>query len=470
VEALVGGRGAGGSFLARRADEGDDRRHSLRDIAVMYRTNAQSRAIEEAFLRYGLRYQLVGGTRFYQRREVKDALAYLRLLRSDHDAAAYERVINVPSRGIGEKSIALVRQESARQGGDVWAALGALAVDDELAGRIRLALAGFVTLVDSLRQRVGALALPELLDAVLEESGYRAMLLDGSQEGEDRWANLLELREVVGRYADLQPDDALDRLLEETALVADQDAYESNSDAATLITLHAAKGLEFDIVFISGLEEGVFPHSRALEDDAEMEEERRLAYVGVTRARHRLYLTHAATRATWGRGGFAVPSRFLFEIPAELMQGPRLVSLDYAEDDQRPADERLGAGYDLSYILGPRAGTRLVGRRSAWASGASASAGRRALPPGGGYNPPPGAARDATTRSGAPVSTSLPRRPIVPGERRYRDGDRVRHASFGEGTVVTSRLTRDDEEVTVAFPERGVKKLLASLANLEAVG
>jgi DNA helicase II / ATP-dependent DNA helicase PcrA len=479
VEALVGGRGAGGSFLARRADEGDERQYRLRDIAVMYRTNAQSRAIEEAFLRYGLRYQLVGGTRFYSRREVKDALAYLRLLRSDHDVAAYERVINVPARGIGDKTVALVREESSRRGGDVWAALEALAGSVELASRTRSALEAFTRMVGSLRRRVGVLDLPELLDAVLEESGYRAMLADGSQEGEDRWANLLELREVVGRYADLAPEDALDRLLEETALVADQDAYSTDADSVTLITLHAAKGLEFDAVFISGLEEGVFPHARALEDERQMEEERRLAYVGLTRARHRLYLTHAATRATWGRGGFSVPSRFLLEIPAEMMHGPRLVALDDADDDQRPADERAGAGYDLSYILGPRGASRLVGRRQAW------SGDRRVLPPGGGYTPPAEAPTHGLRSPWAkvppiglpddpdrPVPTAagqVPSRPVVPGERRYRDGDLVRHPSFGEGRVVSSVLTRDDEEVTVAFPERGVKKLMASLAKLEVL-
>jgi DNA helicase-2/ATP-dependent DNA helicase PcrA len=513
VEALVGGRGAGGSFLARRADEGDERRYSLRDIAVMYRTNAQSRAIEEAFLRYGLRYQLIGGTRFYQRREIKDALAYLRVVRSDFDTAAYERIINLPPRGIGEKTIAAVRAEAGRRNGNVWEALQALAQaesnDIAVATRTRSAIAGFVAIVEKLRRRIGVLDLPEMLDTVLEESGYRAMLLDGSQEGEDRWANLLELREVVTRYADLEPEDALDRLLEETALVADQDTYEKDADAVTLITMHAAKGLEFDAVFITGLEEGVFPHSRALDDQREMEEERRLAYVGLTRARHRLYLTHAATRATWGRGGFSVPSRFLMEIPPDLMHGPRLVAQDpYATDDedQRPDDERAGEGYDLRYILGPRAASRLVGRRASWMN--------RALPPGGGYTPPPGAprngqpftpSRDLNAKRDAyygakpnrgpagglkspwdkwehiglpndpardeplPERRVRPERPVIPGERRFRDGDHVRHPAFGEGTVVTSKLTRDDEEVTVAFPDRGVKKLLASLANLEII-
>jgi len=521
VEAVVAGRGAGGSLLARRADEGDDKRYSLRDIAIMYRTNAQSRAIEEAFLRYGLRYQLVGGTRFYQRREVKDALGYLRVLRSDTDTAAYERIINVPPRGIGEKTIAAIRSEANASSGNVWEALRILAAAESqevaVATRTRSAIAAFVAVIEKLRRRIGVLDLPELLDVVLEETGYRQMLLDGSQEGEDRWANLLELREVVTRYADLEPEDAVDRLLEETALVADQDSYEKDADAVTMITMHAAKGLEFDVVFITGLEEGVFPHARALDDQRQMEEERRLAYVGLTRARHRLYLTHAATRATWGRGGFSVPSRFLMEIPADLMHGPRLVAQDpYAtDDDQRPDDERARDGYDLRYILGPRAASRLVGRRASWMNdGASGISGRggRALPPGGGYTPPVGAPREGETftpsralnakrdryygskpdatggvRSpwdkwppvGLPddpsrdIDMPLPtrpvpkERPVIPGERRFRDGDHVRHPAFGEGTVVTSKLTRDDEEVTVAFPERGVKKLLSSLANME---
>ena len=339
-----------------RADEGDERVYRLRDVAVMYRTNAQSRALEEAFLRYGLRYQLVGGTRFYQRREVKDALAYLRILRNDHDGAAFERVLNVPGRGIGERSLEVLRGLAAARAGDVWAALlEALAAGEgDIVPRIRGAFAGFVTLVTRLRARVGLLGLPELLDTVLEESGYRQMLMDGPQEGEDRWANLLELRVVMDRYADLAPGDALDRLLEESALVADQDAYAADADAVTLITLHAAKGLEFDVVFISGLEEGVFPHARALDDPRQMEEERRLAYVGLTRARHRLYLTHAAQRATWGRGGFSIPSRFLHEIPADLMHGPRMVTRDEEDEDQRPIEERL-AGYDLAAILGLRA-------------------------------------------------------------------------------------------------------------------
>ncbi len=500
ADALVHGRGAGGSVLARRADEGDERLYHLRDIAIMYRANAQSRPIEEAFLRYGLRYQLVGGVRFYQRREVKDALAYLRVLRNDRDVAAFERILNVPARGLGEKTLATIRRHAATADGDVWQGIMLTIDDPEMASRTRAALVTFAKTVGRLRARIGALPLPELLDAVLEESGYRAMLADGSEEGEERWANLLELREVFQRYADLAPDDALDRLLEETALVADQDAYDRESDAVTLITLHAAKGLEFDVVFISGLEEGVFPHSRALEDPRQMEEERRLAYVGLTRARHRLYLTHAAQRATWGRGGFSTPSRFLMEIPGELMHGPRLVLADDGyDDDQRAPEERAGGPLDLDVVLGRRGTARLYDR------GRSRPLGPRILPPGGGYvaesvgAPRPGEAfrptRDlaarraayygdrspaeggptdraagANPRAGDPAAWAVPATPAIPGQRRYRDGDRVRHRAFGEGRVVTSKLTRDDEEVTVAFPDHGVKRLLASLANLEVSG
>ena len=530
VEELTGGSR---SILTRRADE-EREELAPREIAVMYRTNAQSRAIEEAFLRYGIRYQLIGGTRFYQRREVKDALAYLRILRSDADSVAFERVINVPARGIGDRTIEALRAavaagagagggaaEAAEVGADAeagergtfWGALEA-AVDgrvDGIAARTRTALTDFVAFVRAMRARIGVLPLPELLDAILERSGYRAMLADGSEEGEDRWNNLLELRSVTTRYDDLSPEDALDRLLEETALVADQDSYEGEADAVTLITLHAAKGLEFPVVFIAGLEEGVFPHSRALDDERELEEERRLAYVGITRAKRRLFLSHAWRRATWGMGGASVPSRFLLEIPSELMVGPALVAdeLDHAEG---PLDLDLVFGARRASRFGtpiragggafrqgsgrpgaptPAAGSSgtgfqptrdLAAKREAFAGGArSGSLGPSATVPAWDqledHDPEPGddvpvRRLDERPTGYATERGTVPARPIVPGQRRYRDGDRVRHVRFGDGIVVTARLTRDDEEVTVAFrdPSAGRKTMLASLANLELLG
>jgi len=492
IEQLTGGKG---SALTRRADDDErDGRFRARDIAVMYRMNAQSRAIEEAFLRYGIRYQLVGGTRFYQRREVKDALAYLRVLRSDTDVVSFERIINVPLRGIGDRSLEAIRGHVARTGVSYWGALEAFARGEAegLAPRIRTSVADLVALLRRLRARIGVLPLPELLDAVLEQSGYRAMLADGSEEGEDRWANLLELREVTTRYDDLTPDDALDRLLEETALVADQDAYEADADAVTLITLHAAKGLEFAVVFIAGLEEGVFPHNRALDDARELEEERRLAYVGITRAKRRLYLSHAWRRATWGAGQVGAPSRFLLEIPPELMVGPQLAGGDLADLDPELVfgDRRsrfgsaIRAGGGAYRGQSGRPGAPLPGeafrptrdlaaRRDAFEAGAPSGSLAQALsrPVG-----PRDTSWDATQPSPAPAHARATARPparaVVPGQRQYRDGDRVRHARWGDGIVVTSKLTRNDEEVTVAFrdPQVGRKTMLASLANLDLVG
>ncbi|MEK6720338.1 MAG: UvrD-helicase domain-containing protein [Chloroflexota bacterium] len=503
AEGLIGGRG---SVLTRRADD-DTASTRAQDIAVMYRMNAQSRAIEESFLRYGLRYQLVGGTRFYSRREVKDALAYLRVIRSDVDVVSFERIINVPSRSIGERTLESLREVAARDGFSTWTAIERAAAGDvpAIAARARAALADFATLVRRLRSLIGELALPELLDAVLERTGYRAMLADGSEDGEERWANLLELRQVTTRYDDLSPEDALDRLLEETALVADQDSYEGSADAVTLITLHAAKGLEFPVVFIAGLEEGLLPHSRALDDEKELEEERRLAYVGITRAKRRLYLSHAWRRATWGMGQASVPSRFLLEIPAELMVGPQL-GADPDGAGEGPLDLDLVFGARRTSRFGrpgraggafregsgtpgaPRNGTAfrpardLAARRSAFAGGA------RSGSPGGDVEPWDGAAGDgesaagdhldadgedhAGTMRGRTARPAPAKRPIVPGERRFRDGDRVRHARWGDGIVVTSKLTRTDEEVVVAFrdPQVGRKTMLASLANLDTVG
>ena len=505
--------GSGTGVLARRADAEPLRR---RDVAVLYRTNAQSRAIEEAMLRHGIPYQVIGGTRFYARREVKDALAYLRVLRSDTDAVSFERIVNVPARQVGEKSLEVVRVHEAATGASTWEALRAAADGriEGLAARARTAIGGFVGLVDRLRARVGVLDLPELLDAVLEDSGYRAMLMDGSADGEERWENLLELRSVTTRYGDLEADDALDRFLEETALVADQDAYEGERDEVTLITLHAAKGLEFPVVFIAGLEEGVFPHARSLDDERQLAEERRLAYVGMTRAKDRLFLSHAWRRSTWGPGMPAAPSRFLLEIPDGLVEGPRLGAPGADAEDLRGEMDMLWGARRTSRLGGarpaggafrqgsgrpgaPRPGEAFRPGRDLEAKRASFAAGERSgilrvdADRDGGFDvafsddegsqegpamdaaPVRRGASGAGARGGAGGPAASPARPPrvrVPGQRLYRDGDKVRHARFGDGVVVTSKLTRDDEEVTVAFREGGIRTMLASLANLEEGG
>ena len=493
--------------------------HVLSEIAILYRTNAQSRAIEEALLRAMVPYQLIGGTRFYQRREVKDALAWLRVLRNDADRISFERIINVPPRGIGEKTIELLRAADAARAGDgVGASYGAIVASagtGELQGispRARTALAGVAAIVERLRSRLALVDLPELLDAVYSETGLRAHLAAEGVEGEERWANLLELRGIAGRFLELEPLDALDRFLEETALVADQDALEVDLDRVTLITLHAAKGLEWPAVFISGLTEGLFPHSRALEDREQMEEERRLCYVGITRAKARLYLSYALRRS-WGAGDGA-PSRFLEEIPEELLESAN-------EDDPRTGEAAAfgrgargfaaarggigggGAWREGSGDVGAPDGSfrpsrDLEARRRAY--GAGARSGSLHVPDADGIDELPDdedgdldavrpvgrvpawlanrfkGARESTqsdapdTRTAQALPASGVRRAIVPGERTFRDGDRVRHARFGEGIVVTSRLTRSDEEVTIAFAGVGVKTLAASMAQLEVIG
>ena len=277
-----------------------------RDVAILYRTNAQSRAIEDTLREFGLAYQVVGGVSFYERREVKDVLAYMRLLRNPRDSVAFTRVVNVPPRGIGAKS------QAALRGGE----------EPRLTQRQRAAIAAFERLLTDLRAAVDERDLPDLVDLVLERSGYAAYVRDGTEEGEERFANVLELRSLAGEFVRLPREEQLPAFLEDVALVSDQDQYEEAKPAATLITLHAVKGLEFPIVFMTGMEEGVFPHARALEspEEQELEEERRLCYVGVTRAMHRCYLSWARNRTLFGRTSSNPPSRFLRELPGDGVQ------------------------------------------------------------------------------------------------------------------------------------------------------
>lgn len=262
------------------------------DFAVLYRTNAQSRLLEEMFLRYNVPYRLIGALRFYERKEIKDILAYLRLIDNPTDQVALERIINVPTRGIGEKTI----KELRLQGHEALTAANA---------KVR----AFFQMIDRLRQQAVSIKPAELIDRVAEVTGYKGFLLDGTDEGQRRWENVEELKSVAAGLSDLSI------FLEQVALVSDVDSLIEDSGAVTLMTLHAAKGLEFPVVFLVGLEEGIFPHSRSLLELQEMEEERRLCYVGMTRAKERLYLTWARLRLLYGGLQSNPPSRFLDEIP-----------------------------------------------------------------------------------------------------------------------------------------------------------
>ena len=394
------------------------------DIAVMYRTNAQSRVLEEVFLREQIQYRLVGGTRFYARREVKDLLAYLRLIHSPVDRIAFQRVVNVPPRGIGEKTLDELERWSESLDLPPYAALRLLAEDRQprphrLAPRSVTVLLGFLDLLDGLVDQSNNRPVGELLASLLERIGYRAYLLaEFEEDGEERWENVQQLQTLAAEYDGLAPEASLPQMLEDVALVAPSDEYNEQADSVTLITLHAAKGLEFPVVFIVGMEEGVLPHIRSFDDPAQMEEERRLCYVGMTRAKDRLYLLRAFRRRLMGSSLRNPPSRFLKDLPPELI-----------------AARRPGRGKEIE----PR------------------------------YREPSLARMRPGARPGARPPTRDPR-PSTPQDAAFAAGDRVRHQRFGEGVVVSCTVTSDDQEVTVAFGNgSGVKKLLLSYAPLEKV-
>jgi DNA helicase-2/ATP-dependent DNA helicase PcrA len=316
------------------------------DCAIMYRTNAQSRALEEEFVRYGLPYRLVGATRFYERREVKDVVAYIRLIHNPHDTVSLTRIINVPGRGIGQRTVAELTTWANEKGLSYYDALKFIEQGEEstpFASRSAQALGNFVNMVDELIEKSGELSLVDLLDLVLERTGYKKYTLE-SADGEERWENIMELRTVAAGYRDLEPRESLSAFLEEVALVSDVDELNEKVDAVTLITLHQAKGLEFPVVFIVGMEEGVLPHFKSLPDAEQMEEERRLCYVGITRAKEKVYLVYTLRRSLMGSSAHNPPSRFLKDIPLDLLTSPNAQPAETAKRSKHPPAESLPSG------------------------------------------------------------------------------------------------------------------------------
>jgi DNA helicase-2/ATP-dependent DNA helicase PcrA len=399
------------AFVAEEVDRlSDEGEAKPGQVAVFYRTNAQSRVFEEVFIRVGLPYRVVGGVRFYERREVRDLLAYLRLIANPADEVSLRRVLNVPRRGIGERAEEYVAAYAARERISYAQALRAPGEVPGLAARSAAAIAGFNELIDDLREQAatgGPVA--ELVEAVLDRTGYQ-ISLETSPDLQDatRVENLQEMVSVAREFDGSIPDGTLADFLERVALVADADEIPDGEDhggLVTLMTLHTAKGLEFPVVFLTGMEEEVFPHQRSLTNQRELEEERRLAYVGITRAEQRLYLTRAAGRNWWGRQAFHKPSRFLSEIPSSLIEWQRDAAAVAAAVS--PASERMAS----------RPGVTSVGNRAV-----------PALAP----------------------------------------GDRVTHDKFGLGTVVSADGYGDQAEAKIDFGgEYGVKHLVLRYAPLE---
>ncbi|MDB5080356.1 MAG: UvrD/REP helicase [Chloroflexi bacterium] len=439
------------------------------EAALLYRTNAQSRALEDMFVRRGIPYQLIGGTRFYERKEIKDTLAYLRLVNNPYDGMSFNRLmVNTTSgKGIGPKSITDLTGWAAGIELPVYVGLqllqsaeadalerrrtGDLTPEDSILPPISLPpkvknalfdfvnmLEGFITAKDN-----NEMSLPPFLDYVLKKSGYEDMLRDGSQEGDERWENVKELRNVTAEFAHLPLAEALAAFLEDVALVADVDKYDPQADAVTLITLHAAKGLEFPVVFIVGLEENILPHSRSLESESELEEERRLLYVGITRAMRKLYLVYAFRRTVFGNPTTSKPSRFLGEIPPNLIKGK----------EQKTASVSATGQTGMFGTSATKWGTPTGGSKSSGLTSSGRSPNRLGL----------GASRPGTPASNSGKGSATP----AAGGVKYKAGEKVMHAKFGKGMVVSSKPSGTDEEVTVAFDGQGIKRLMASFANLQ---
>lgn len=387
------------------------------DFAVLYRTNAMSRAVEEAFLTMRLPHVLIGGQRFYERKEVKDMLGYLRAILNPSDAVSIKRVINVPARAVGAGALAKAEEWAAKNDQTLYEALIDTAFEQTLQKKTMHGIRSFTNVIQDARVLVEAGPVSPILKHVLSASGYMDLLRsERTEEAQGRLENLQELVSVTAQYDQTNENPNLGEFLESVALVADVDTLTEEGEAITLMTLHSSKGLEFPVVFLMGMEEGVFPHSRALGSDTELEEERRLCYVGMTRAREQLNLTYARRRSLYGQPNFNARSRFIEDLPGSLL-------------DQLPGS-----------ATPPPSGLRVVRPERS-----------------GGYTTIEAAEPEVTK---AVTSWTPP----------FKIGQKVTHKKFGVGVVVACSPLKSDVEVTVAFPGAvGVKKMVQSLAKLEAV-
>lgn len=408
----VGNERAEGESIIRRIRQGVDsgRRH-YKDYAVLYRTNAQSRSIEESLVHYGVPYRVVGGVRFYDRKEIKDLLAYLRLIFQPDDRVSFERIVNVPTRGVGAKSLQTFQAWQRAGGLSLLQALQQAETCSDLTSKARKSLSELGDILASLREISNDTSVGGLIDSLLRRIDYLHYLDDGTPQGEARQENVRELLSVAKEYQ----DEDLAGFLEEVALVSDLDSADFNGDAVTLMTLHAAKGLEFPVVFMTGMEESIFPHSRALYDQHEMEEERRLCYVGMTRARQELYMSYAAGRLLYGGVQHNPPSRFISEIDGE----------------------QLANDYEPAITFGALGTSQSADRGFAGFSSSASSRGA----------------------GGTPASQE-PR--YVPD---LNEGDGVRHQIFGVGTV----LEIEGDTAVIYFKGKGARKLNIGFAPLEKI-
>ena len=481
-----------------RSDEGI----RYADMAIMYRANAQSRSLEEGLINAGIPYQLVGGTKFYERREVKDAIAYLQAVVNPADDVNMRRIFNVPKRGLGARAETLVSGWADDHGASFYAGIEHMDEIEGMPGRTRNQLTAFRSLMESLRtfaaEHDGKPS--EVVAQVLEQSG----LLDELRRSADpqdasRVENLSQLQSVAAEYEQKTPDATLNGFLETTALVADSDQLPGegeDSGKVTLMTLHTAKGLEYPVVFLTGMEQGTFPHSRSLEDAGELQEERRLAYVGITRARQRLYVTRAAVRAQWGQAAEMMPSQFLDEIPDELIDWKRRESSTERMrsswagssdafddefggwDDDFTAGSTFGGSYGGSYGRSydssgsSRRGSSSYGS-SSYGSSRYGSSSYSTSYGSSSYGSRSSHSSRVTTRHTTPRTgnTGSVRQSALRDNglsiTDFAIGDRVTHDKFGLGTVVDLEDKGAKSVITVDFGSSGTKRLMLRVAPLE---
>ncbi len=445
-----------------------------RDFAILYRTNSQSRAIEDALRRGGIPYRVIGGISFYQRREIKDVLAYLRLIVNENDIASLRRVVNYPTRGIGAKSMQKIEAFASAQNIPLWQALRR--VDETGVGpRAINAVNGFVNLIESFTERAKTEPVGPLTRDLIKDSGLLGEFRrEHSTENLVRWENVQELVNAIAEYAASQGDEVrLSEFLQEVSLFTDADAGDDLEDRVTLMTLHASKGLEFACVFVTGLEEGLFPLARSLDDPRDLEEERRLFYVGVTRAEQRLFLTMARSRFRFGEQMAGIPSRFLDEVDAEV------VRTEAGQHMQRRSD-RFSANRGSAGGGSGRGSGRGAGSGGDWVEyetldpdyykaslrppGSSGSRGSRSSTgSGGGFG--------RTGRDGQPKRAEPTGRRVVldEGEGELRPGVLVEHDQFGSGKILAVDGTGQQAKATVDFDDYGRKKLVLRFARLRVL-
>ena len=420
-------------FIASTIRKNHEKGAKYSDHAILYRMNALSSTLEQMFIRQGIPYRIIGGLKFFDRKEVKDILAYLAVLNNPDDSLRLRRIINEPKRGIGEATMNTAQQVAESLGQSLYRTLQTAEEYAPLSGKSR-ALMEFTAMMDGIAESVDEVPLIETLEQVLDQSGYvRALEAKNDMESRGRLENIGELKTTILKYMEETEEPSLSGFLEEIALYTDLDNLSEDDDKVVLMTLHSAKGLEFPYVFITGLEEGIFPGQQAIYEPSELEEERRLAYVGITRAKRELYLTGAAQRMLFGRTTRNRPSRFVGEIPGELMK---------TEDET----ERFGS-YHSGY-----------GERTGYGSGYGYGARQTTV-----YQP------NKLGSSPAPAPAAPRPRPAVPAAEPFtlKTGDRVYHKTFGEGSILKIEPMGGDHLLTIHFDKVGAKRLMATFARLE---